>query len=145
MTKPVQRLLVLLFFALVILTIATSVQPAASDDKDPLFVSLVSDDAHAATMALSFAKAIQDKGHPVTVFFNNRGVLVASKAHSDTYPEQQKVIAELSSGGTVLLACPHCMEYYGIKDAGLLDGVVVGDPDAVSKQLFLGGTKTLTW
>jgi hypothetical protein len=37
------------------------------------------------------------------------------------------------------------MEYYGIKDAGLVVGVVVGTPAMISKQLFLDGTKTLTW
>jgi sulfur relay (sulfurtransferase) complex TusBCD TusD component (DsrE family) len=141
--KSVLSLSLLLAFAA--LMVAAKVQPAAAGDKDPFFVNLVSDDAHAATMALHFAKTIQDQGHPVTVFFNNRGVLVVSKAHGETYPEQQKEIANLSSGGAVLIACPHCMEYYGIKDAGLIGGVAVGDPAIVSKQLFMDGTKTLTW
>ncbi|WP_108681285.1 DsrE family protein [Methyloceanibacter sp. wino2] len=132
-------------FALAVLAMVATAQPAISGDKDPLFVSLVSDDAHAATMALSFAKTIQDEGHPVTVFFNNRGVLVASKGHTDTYPEQQKQIADLTSGGAVLLACPHCMKYYGLKDENLVDGVKEGDPKTVTKQLFMDGTKTLTW
>ena len=139
------RLRVIVAFAVAALTVAISLQPAVSGDKDPLFVSLVSDDAHAATMALHFAKAVQDQGHPVSVFFNNRGVLVASKAHGDTYPEQQKEIAALTSGGATLLACAHCMEYYGIEQNGLLSGVSAGDADLVTKQLFMDGTRTLTW
>lgn len=79
MTKSVFRFGVILAFVLAAATLAASVQPAVSGDEDPFFVSLVSDDAHAATMALSFAKTIQDQGHPVTVFFSNRGVLVVSK------------------------------------------------------------------
>lgn len=145
MKKSVFRFGVIVAFVLAAVTLTASVQPAVSGDKDPFFVSLVSDDAHAATMALSFAKTIQDQGHPVTVFFNNRGVLVVSKAHGDTYPEQQKEIGNLTSGGAVLLACPHCMKYYGIEDSGLVSGVAVGDPDTVTKQLFMDGTKTLTW
>ena len=136
---------VIIAFAFVAITLGAGVQPAVSGDKDPLFLSLVSDDAHAATMALHFAKTVQDQGHPVTVFFNNRGVLVASKAHGDTYPEQQKEIAALTSGGAVLLACPHCMEYYGIEKTDLLSGVDAGDSDMVTKQLFMDGTRTLTW
>jgi sulfur relay (sulfurtransferase) complex TusBCD TusD component (DsrE family) len=134
-----------IFLAFVALVGGAAVQPAAAGDKDPLFVNLVTDDAHGATMALHFAKSMQEQGHPVTVFFNNRGVLVASKAHGATYPEQQKEVASLNSSGAVLIACPHCMEYYGIKDAGLVSGVVVGTPAMLSKQLFLDGTKTLTW
>lgn len=145
MKRSVPSLGIFASLALTVLAVVFSVQPAISGDKDPLFISLVSDDAHGATMALSFAKTNLEKGHPVTVFFNNRGVLVASKAHGSTYPEQQKDIAALTSGGAVLLACPHCMEYYGIEEAGLVSGVSVGDPDAVSEQLFKDGTKTLTW
>lgn len=141
--KSVISLSLLVAFAALMVT--AKVGPATAGDKDPLFVNLVSDDAHAATMALHFAKTIQAQGHQVTVFFNNRGVIVASKGHVDTYPGQQKNIAELSGGGAVLIACPHCMEYYGIKDSGLVSGVVVGEPDMVSKQLFMDDTKTLTW
>ncbi len=134
-----------IFFAFVTMVGVAAIQPAAAGDKDPLFVNLVSDDPHGATMALHFAKSMQEQGHPVTVFFNNKGVLVASKAHTSTYPSQQKDVASLGSSGAVLIACPHCMEYYGIKDTGLADGVVVGTPAMISKQLFLDGTKTLTW
>jgi sulfur relay (sulfurtransferase) complex TusBCD TusD component (DsrE family) len=108
-------------------------------------VNLISDDAHGATMALHFARSMQEQGHPVTVFFNNRGVLVASKAHASTYPDQQKEIASLTSSGAVLIACPHCMKYYGVADTGLVSGVTVGTPAMLSKQLFQDGTKTLTW
>lgn len=45
----------------------------------------------------------------------------------------------------MLLACPHCMKYYGIEDTGLVRGVAVGGPDKVTERLFMDGTKTLTW
>lgn len=57
----------------------------------------------------------------------------------------RKEIAALSSGGAVLLACPHCMEYYNIESIGLLSGVSVGEPDMVTKQLFMNGTRAPTW
>jgi sulfur relay (sulfurtransferase) complex TusBCD TusD component (DsrE family) len=134
-----------LFVAFASLLGALMVKPALAGDKDPLFVNLISDDAHGATMALHFARSMQEQGHPVTVFFNNRGVLVASKAHASTYPDQQKEIASLTSSGAVLIACPHCMKYYGVADTGLVSGVTVGTPAMLSKQLFQDGTKTLTW
>ena len=141
--KSLLAVSILLAFAAMIAP--AGMQSAAAGEKDPLFVNLVTDDAHGATMALHFAKSMQEQGHPVTVFFNNRGVLVVSKAHTSTYPEQQKEVANLTSGGAVLIACPHCMDYYGVKESGLIGGVVVGSPALLSKQLFLDGTKTLTW
>jgi sulfur relay (sulfurtransferase) complex TusBCD TusD component (DsrE family) len=127
------------------LTGIAAVQPAAAGDKDPLFINLVTDDAHSATMALTFAKEMQERGHPVTVFFNNRGVLLVSTPHSATYPEQQKDVTALGNKGATLIACHHCMDYYGVKESTLLAGIAVGTPELVSKQLFQEGTRTLTW
>jgi sulfur relay (sulfurtransferase) complex TusBCD TusD component (DsrE family) len=134
-----------LFVAFATVLGALTATPTLAGDKDPLFVNLVSDDAHSATMALHFAKSMQEQGHPVTVFFNNKGVLVASKAHASTYPDQQKNIASLSGSGAMLIACAHCMKYYGVADTTLVTGIVVGTPAMLSKQLFQDGTKTLTW
>ncbi len=51
-----------IFLAFVALVGAVAIQPAAAEEKDRLFVNLVTDDAHGATMALHFAKTMQEQG-----------------------------------------------------------------------------------
>lgn len=112
---------------------------------DPLFVNLTSDDTHRAAMALAFGKAQLERGHPLTIFLNDKGVVIAAKAQAAKYTEQQKTLAELMKAGVMVIACPICMKHYGIQEADLLPGVKVGQPDLTGGQLFKDNTKTLTW
>jgi sulfur relay (sulfurtransferase) complex TusBCD TusD component (DsrE family) len=120
--------------------------PAASAGQlDPLFINLTSDEPHRLRMALSFARQQQALGHPVTIFLNDRGVLVGSKTRSASLTEQQRLIAELlASGGTVLI-CPLCMKHYGVSEAELLNGLQIGNPTKTGAALFRQGSRALSW
>jgi sulfur relay (sulfurtransferase) complex TusBCD TusD component (DsrE family) len=119
--------------------------PALAGDADPLFVNLTSDDAHRVNMALDFGKKQMSRGHPLTVFLNDRAVLVASKGNAAKFPEQQKTLADLAGTGALLIACPFCMKHYGVQEADLVSGVRVGNPELTGGALFKDGTKTMTW
>ena len=73
----------------------------------PLFINLTSDEPHRVNMALSFGMKQLDRGHPLTVFLNDRGVLhVGSTANADQFAEQQKTIATLLEKGARGLHLP---------------------------------------
>ena len=114
-------------------------------DTDPLFINLTSDDTHRVTMALTFGKSQLERGHPLTIFLNDKGVVIAAKAQAAKYAEQQKTLAELMKAGAMVIVCPMCIKHYGIQETDLLPGVKVGQPDLTGGQLFKDNTKTLTW
>ena len=119
--------------------------PAIAGDTDPLFVNLTSDDAHRVNMALEFGKRQLGRGHPLTVFLNDRAVFVAAKANAGKFPEQQKAIEELVGSKATVIACPMCMKHYGLQEGDLLPGIQVGNPELTGNALFKDGTKTMTW
>ena len=53
--------------------LAVTAVPAIAGATDPLFVNMTTDDPHRASMALTFALNQQRLGHPVTIFFNDKG------------------------------------------------------------------------
>ncbi len=119
--------------------------PAFAGDTDPLFINLTSDDGHRSTMAISFGTKQQAKGHPLSLFLNDKAVFGASKAHSAKFAEQQKALAEVIAKGGVVIVCPMCMKHFGVKEADLMPGFKVGNPDLTGAALFKDNTKTLTW
>ena len=121
------------------------VAPAMSGDTDPLFVNATTDQPHRAKMALVFSKNQLDRKHPVAIFLNDRGVLIASKANGETFKEQQDLLKALIAAGASVIACPMCMEHYGVKEADLIPGIQIGNPEIVGGALFKDDTKTLTW
>jgi predicted peroxiredoxin len=127
------------------LLLAPLTGPATAGSTDPLFVNLLTEDVHRARMAVAFSKNQLELGHPVTFFFNDKGVLILSKKRSKTYGEHQKLIGELQAKGAVVLACPMCMKHYGVKDSDLIEGVKIGNPELTGGALFKDNTKTLTW
>jgi predicted peroxiredoxin len=134
--------------ALVFTAIALSqiaIVPAFAGDTDPLFVNTTTDQPHRAKMALVFSKNQLDRKHPVAIFLNDRGVLIASKANGETLKEQQDLLKALIAAGATVIACPMCMEHYGVKEADLLPGIKIGNPEVVGGALFKDNTKTLTW
>lgn len=118
---------------------------ALAGDTDPLFVNMTADDAHRANMAITFGKAQMERGHPLTVFLNDKGVLVGAKANAAKYQEQQKKLSEILNEGGVVIACPMCMKHYGVAADDLLPGIQVGKPELTGAALFKDGTQTLTW
>jgi sulfur relay (sulfurtransferase) complex TusBCD TusD component (DsrE family) len=119
--------------------------PVFAGDKDPLFVNMTTDEPHRATMAIGFGQKQLELGHPLTIFLNDKGVFVGSKANAAKFADQQKALGELIGKGATVLACPHCMKHYGVKEEDLLSGIKVGNPELTGGALFKDNTKTLTW
>jgi len=138
------KLLRNLWLALV-LVIGLVPAAAMAGANDPLFVNLTSDDAHRVNMALGFGKNQLERGHPLTVFLNDRAVFVASQANAGKFAEQHKAIGDLAAKGATIIACPFCMKHYGIKEADLLPTIKLGHPDLTGGALFKDNTKTMTW
>lgn len=138
--KFVSQLLVV--FSLFVGSIIT---PAFAGDTDPLFVNMTTDDSHRANMGIAFGKSQLERGHPLTIFLNDKGVLIGSKANSKTFADHQKSLGELMGKGATVLICPMCMKQYGVKETDLLPGLKVGNPELTGGALFKDNTKTLTW
>lgn len=118
---------------------------ARAGDADPLFINLTSDDGHRINMAFNFGGNQLKRGHPLTVFMNDKAVLAASTKNAATFPEQQKTIAALLAAGAQILVCPMCMKHYGVAEADLLPGLAVGSPEVTGAALFREGARSLTW
>ena len=132
----------LLALVLCIGAVATS---AFAGNNDPLFVNLTSDDSHRANMAITFGGSQHALGHPLTIFLNDKGVLIGTKANSDKFADHQKALTELIGKGATIIICPMCMKHYGVKESDLLPGLKVGKPELTGGALFQDNTKTLTW
>ena len=129
-----------------------SIAPAMGADSDPLFVNLTTDDAYRSTLAITVSTRMFERGHPLTIFFNDRGILVASKKNAEKFVDQQAVLVKLAQGGAALLACPNRLDVmrattdgFRIAEADLVDGIKVGSPQVTGDALFRDGTKTLSW
>lgn len=133
-----------LFLVLALFGVLAAV-PAAADTHGSLFVSLTTEDGHRANMALMFSKAMQERGHPVTIWLNDRGVFLASKENAGKYGEQQKALGDLIAKGATVIVCPFCAKHYGVKETDFIPGAKVGNPDLTSDLLFKDDAKTLTW
>jgi sulfur relay (sulfurtransferase) complex TusBCD TusD component (DsrE family) len=132
-----------LLAALAILPGVTSLAHAGATD--PLFANVTTDDPHRANMALTFSKNQFERKHPLTVFLNDRGVFIASRAQSERFKHHQDMLQALAKNGATILVCPMCMKHYGVKQDDLIEGVKVGNPDLTGPALFKDGTKALTW
>ncbi len=138
------KLLLSYALALMMLVAPLAIQ-AHADNDDPLFVNMTTSDPHRAKMAIVFAKSQQGLNHPVTVFLNDKGVLVGAKSKAAEFQEHQKALSEIIDAGGVVIACPMCMEHYGVKADDLIKGIQLGKPELTGGQLFKDDTKTLTW
>jgi len=118
---------------------------AWGEEKGSLFVNLTTDEPHRAMMALGFTRMQQKRGHPVTIFFNDRGVHLASKAKAGAFAEQQKLAAEIAGAGRALLVCPTCMKHYGVVEGDLMEGAKVNNPELTRAALFSKDERSHTW
>ncbi len=119
--------------------------PALAGDTTPLFVNLTTSKGHRAKMAITFGTAQLERGHPLTIFLNDKGVLLASKSHRPTFAAHQKALVEVIGKGASVIVCSMCMREYGVKEHDLLPGIQVGKPELTGSALFKDGTTTLTW
>lgn len=122
--------------------VTTTVHAGAND---PLFVNVISDDAHRARMAIVFTKNQMERGHPVTFFFNDKAVKVVSRKHAGAFGDHQKILAEMMAKGATVLVCPMCMKHYDVAEGDLVAGAKTGNPELVGGARFKDNGKTLTW
>ncbi|MBP6852202.1 MAG: DsrE family protein [Rhodoferax sp.] len=128
-----------------VMALGGTAQLAYAGDSDPLFVNLTTDDVHRASMGITFGKTQLERGHPLTIFLNDKGVLVGSTANAAKYPQHQKMLTDAIAKGASVLVCPMCMKHFGIKEADLLPGLKVGNPELTGAAVFKDNTKSLTW
>jgi len=138
MLKHVKQTLLLTCLSLFVMT-------GYASNLDPLFVSLTSDEPHRASMALNFSKHHAVNGHPLSVFLSDKGVYLGVKAGALSYPEQQKLLAEMIAGGSTVIMCPPCLRHYGFTEADVLPGIKMGGAKVTGEALFKPNTKTLSW
>ena len=119
--------------------------PAAADTAGLLFVNLTTDESHRADMAMAFSRGMMERGHPVVIWLNDKGVLIAAQEHAGKFAPQQETLAALMNDGATVIACPMCMKHYDVEETDLIEGVQVGNPDLTGDLLFKEDTKTLTW
>ena len=112
---------------------------------DPLFVNLTTDDAHRANMAIAFGKNQLERGHPLTIFLNDKGVFLGSKTKAGAFGDQQKALEGLMAKGATVIVCPMCMKHYGVTEADLMPGLKVGNPELTGGALFQDNSKSMTW
>lgn len=105
---------ILFAFALIF---SSAALPVLAGDTDPLFVNLTTDDPHRANMGITFGKNQMERGHPLTIFLNDKAVVIGSRAGAGRFPEDQKMLAEVVNKGGVVLICPMCMKHYGVKES----------------------------
>ena len=145
-SKPMLRnLFTVLCLAGLLAAAPLATMPARADTHPPLFVNLISDEGHRVTMALTFAGSQLDRGHPLTLWLNDKAVMVATKKAGGPFAEQQALLAALIAKGATVIVCPLCMKHYGVAEAELIEGAKVGNPDLTGDLLFKEGTQTLTW
>lgn len=128
-----------------LLTLLLCSASAFAGSKDPLFINLTSDDSHRSLMAISFGQGQMQRGHPLTVYLNDKAVLVASKKNAAQYAEQQKLLAEIAAKGGTVLVCPMCSKKFGVPEADFITGARLTSPDITGPALFKDNTKTLSW
>lgn len=118
---------------------------ALAGPNDPLFINLSTDDMHRATMAITFGKHHSANGHPLSIFLNDKGVILGVKAGSEKYTSQQKELTEIISKGGLVIICPSCLKNAGYTEADLIPGIKIGSPKLTGDALFKDGTKTMSW
>ena len=127
------------------LVLALSGSAAWAGNNDPLFINMTSNDGHRATMAIAFGAKQQAHGHALTIFLNDKGVLVGSKAHAKKFADQQKDLQDAMAKGATVIICPMCMKHYKVAETDLLPGIKIGSPDVTGAALFQDNGKSLTW
>lgn len=131
--------------AVVIATLATLSLSAFAGANDPLFINLSTDELSRASMAINFGKHHSSTGHPLTIFLNDKAVMMGVKAGSAKFADQQQALAEVISSGALVIMCPMCLKQAGFTEADLISGIKLGGPKITGDALFKDGTKTMSW
>lgn len=129
----------------VIATLAALSFSAFAGENDPLFINLSTDELHRSSMAINFGKHHSANGHPLTIFLNDKAVMLGVKAGAAKFADQQQALSEVISRGALVIMCPMCLKQAGFTEADLISGVKLGGPKITGEALFKDGTKTMSW
>jgi sulfur relay (sulfurtransferase) complex TusBCD TusD component (DsrE family) len=133
-------------FKVLVLIFTLSVSPLASSAaNDPLFINLSTDEVNRSLMAINFGKHHFSNGHPLTIFLNDKAVILGIKAGSSKHVEQQQALSEVISAGALVIMCPPCLKQAGYSESDLVAGIKLGGPKVTGDALFKDGTKTMSW
>ncbi|OWS72126.1 DsrE/DsrF-like family protein [Polynucleobacter aenigmaticus] len=131
--------------SLFISSLAVMSLSAISGPNDPLFINLSTDDLNRSTMAINFGKHHSASGHPLTIFLNDKAVMLGVKTGASKHAEQQQALSEVISAGALVIMCPMCLKQAGYTESDLISGVKLGGPKITGEALFKDGTKTMSW
>ena len=131
-----------LAIAALLITVSSA---AFSGSNDPLFINLSTDELHRSSMAINFGKHHSASGQPLTIFLNDKAVMMGVKAGSAKFADQQQALAEVINNGDLVIMCPMCQKQAGFTEADLIPGVKLGGPKITGDALFKDGTKTMSW
>ena len=131
-----------LAIAALLITVSSA---AFSGSNDPLFINLSTDELHRSSMAINFGKHHSASGHLLTIFLNDKAVMMGVKAGSAKFADQQQALAEVINNGALVIMCPMCLKQAGFTEADLIPGVKLGGPKITGDALFKDGTKTMSW
>jgi sulfur relay (sulfurtransferase) complex TusBCD TusD component (DsrE family) len=131
--------------AMIITALAALSLSAVAGPNDPLFINLSTDELHRSSMAINFGKHHSANGHPLTIFLNDKAVMMGVKAGSGKFADQQQALSEVIASGALVIMCPMCLRQAGYTEADLIPGVKIGGPKITGDALFKDGTKTMSW
>ncbi len=135
--KKIRVLIITILFGLSLSSYAGS--------NDPLFINLSTDDVHRSTMAINFGRHHFSNGHPLTIFLNDKAVMLGVKAGSSLFSAQQQALSDAIASGALVIMCPICLKQAGFSEADLISGIKIGGPKITGDALFKDGTKTMSW
>lgn len=134
------------YIKLAIAALLITVSSAAfSGANDPLFINLSTDELHRSSMAINFGKHHSANGHPLTIFLNDKAVMMGVKAGSAKFADQQQALTDVINSGALVIMCPMCLKQAGYTESDLISGVRLGGPKITGDALFKDGTKTMSW
>jgi sulfur relay (sulfurtransferase) complex TusBCD TusD component (DsrE family) len=134
-----------LFKVFALVFVFTAAPSAFSAATDPLFINLSTDEVSRTSMAINFGRHHFSTGHPLTIFLNDKAVILGVRAGSSKYHEQQQALSEAITAGALVIMCPICLKQAGYSEADLIAGVKLGGPKLTGDALFKDGTKTMSW
>jgi predicted peroxiredoxin len=123
----------------------------AKEDKSMgLFINLTSIETGQAGHALLFADKQMGRGHPVTLFLNQKAVLLAAKATpmgpwGASGKSIRETLTELISNGAQVIVCQMCAKMQGLNESDLIEGAKMGNPERVAASLFDPNYQVISW
>lgn len=119
--------------------------PAHAASDTPFIAHISTDDANRVSKAVAFSRGQFNRGHPLMVYLDDRGVFLGARMSANRYPEQQRILLELISRGVRVIICPYSMRIYGLTENDLLPGLTVGTPEMADDTLFNERARYLSW